>query len=115
MPVTAVAISADGSRGAAGYADGTLQVWDRDKGSRDAWRVSAHAMGVHGLAFLAQGTRLASASGDRTVAVWDTGTGLESVRAAFSAPLRCLAASEDRLIAGDANGGLCYFRWTGPH
>ncbi len=68
-------------------------------------------MGVHGLVFLAGGTQLVSASGDRTVAVWDTDTFRELARTAFLAPLRCLAASGDRVLVGDAMGGVHYCRW----
>jgi WD40 repeat protein len=113
VPVTAVAITPDGARGAVGYADGAVWLWELQDGPREAGQVSAHAMGVHGLAFLAGGTQFVSASGDRTVAVWETDTGRELARTAFPAPLRCLAASAEQVLVGDAVGGVHYCRWHG--
>ena len=109
--VTAVAIAPDGAWGAVGCADGAIWLWDLNNGPRQAGQLSAHAMGVHGLAFLAGGTQLVSASGDRTVAVWDTDTYRELARAAFFAPLRSLAASGDRVLVGDAIGSVYYCQW----
>ena len=113
VPVTAVAITPDGARGAVGYANGAVWLWDLQDGPRQAGQVSAHSMGVHGLAFLAGSTQLVSASGDRTVAVWDTDAGRELARTAFPAPLRCLAASADQVLVGDATGSVYYCRWHG--
>lgn len=111
IQVTAVAVTADGTSAAAGYADGTVQWWDTSDTPSLAGRAAAHAMGVHGLAFIARGTRLVSASGDRTMAIWDAGTGRELGRAAFPAPLRCLGVSGAYVAVGDAAGGLHYCQW----
>lgn len=110
-PVTAVALSADRTHAAAGYADGTVQWWNTRQNPVNTRRVAAHAMGVNGLAFIADSTKLLSASGDRTVAAWDMNTGGELGRAAFPAPLRCLSASGISMVVGDALGGIYYCRW----
>ncbi len=56
-PVTALAVSADGTRLASGHADGTLAVWDRATGT-PLGAVPAHAAGVTHVAFALGGTLL---------------------------------------------------------
>jgi WD40 repeat protein len=56
-PVTALAVSPDGSRIASGHADGTLAVWDRAT-QKQVGTVQAHAANVTHVAFALGGTRV---------------------------------------------------------
>jgi WD40 repeat protein/nucleoside phosphorylase len=103
-PCASVAFSPDGALLAAGYADGTVVVWDGATGG--AVRVlEAHSKGVTSVAFSPDGRVLASASTDKTVRLWspDTGTLLYALKGhsqgvtsvAFSPDGRVLASASD--------------------
>lgn len=67
-PVTALAVSDDGTRLASGHADGTLAVWDRVTGNL-LGSVAAHDAAVRRLAFSRQAARLFSLGG-ATLSGW---------------------------------------------
>lgn len=67
----AVAVSPDGQTLAAGYADGTVQLWDIATNLQIGNPISTGDGGVASLAFSPDGTRLASAGDDGTVRLWD--------------------------------------------
>jgi WD40 repeat protein len=62
-----VAVSADGAWMAAGCADGTIRLWDKETGRI----LRGHVGRVDGLAFRPDGKTLASAGADGTVRLWD--------------------------------------------
>ncbi|MBI4905108.1 MAG: serine/threonine protein kinase [Acidobacteria bacterium] len=94
-----------GERIAAGFADGTIEVWDAAGGKTLAqWR--GHQAGTRSVAFSPDGTRIVSGSDDRTARLWDAASGAEMaafeghrgaiLAVAFSSDgLRIATASED--------------------
>jgi WD40 repeat protein len=90
-----VAFSPDGTRLAAGGADGAVRVYDVATGKR-LLALEQHADWVTGLAFSPDGTRLASASRDKSARVIDVKTG-EAARAylGHEAPVFAVAWAPD--------------------
>jgi WD40 repeat protein len=74
--VTNVAFDAQGKRLASASWDGTVKVWDPDRG-REVYTLRGHAGPIESVAFSPDCQRLASASHDKTVKVWDLATGKE--------------------------------------
>jgi eukaryotic-like serine/threonine-protein kinase len=72
---TAVAFSPDGGTliTGAGYADGTLKLWDVPHG-QSVGELVGHRSWVSSLKLLPDGTTLASASADRTIRLWNLAT-----------------------------------------
>ena len=68
--LTAVAISADGTRAVSGSSDATVRVWDLEQG-RSFVTLKGHVGPVLTVAISADGTRAVSGGEDRTVRVWD--------------------------------------------
>jgi WD40 repeat protein len=68
--VTSVAISADGSKAAAGLSDGSARLF-----GAGGWRVRAHDREANAIAFSPDGAQLAVAGDDRRVSVHDAATG----------------------------------------
>jgi WD40 repeat protein len=109
MPVSALAVSPDGSTLAeAEMARSGIHVWNIARRKRIA-TLEGHAEGVTGLLISPDGKTLASAGRDRTVRLWDIenkqavatfeGHEKEVTCTAFSADMRTLAS-------GDRNGNL---------
>ena len=104
-PVSAVAVSANGTRAISASWDKTLKVWDPDSG--EVLRtLEGHTGSVEAVAVWANGTRAISASNDGTLRVWDLHTGqllrtleghTNSVRAVavWADGTRAISASDD--------------------
>ena len=69
--VYGVAFSPDGTRLAAGCADGSIRLIDVVRREQVA-ELRGHSDYVHAVAWSPDGTRLVSVSGDFTVRVWDS-------------------------------------------
>ncbi len=69
--VYAVALHPDGTRLATASRDGTVWLWDVERGE-EVVRLPGHRSFVWSLAFSPDGTTLASGSGDSTIRLWDT-------------------------------------------
>jgi WD40 repeat protein len=68
-PVTAVVLSSDNKTLASASMDGTVKVWDADKGFERA-RLIGHQGPVNGVALTKDGKLLASAGQDKTIRLW---------------------------------------------
>jgi WD40 repeat protein len=71
-----VSFSPGGQRLASASEDGTVKVWDADKG-QELLTLQGHTNWVSSVAFSPDGRRLASASSE--VKVWDAATGQEAL------------------------------------
>ena len=78
MAIQDFVLSPDGSRGAAGTADGTVQLWDMGSRSKLGPPLTGHTEQVLSVAFSPDGKTLASASADRTLRLWDVASRAES-------------------------------------
>jgi WD40 repeat protein len=67
--IWSAALSADGHRAAAGFADGKIQVWDLENNL--AWERKCFTRWVHTLKFSADGRWVISGSDDPKVLIWD--------------------------------------------
>lgn len=76
LRVNACAFSPDGKRIVSASGEGTLRLWDAEKGARIA-TLTGHSDAVTSCAFSPDGTRIVSGSLDRTVKLWDARTGTE--------------------------------------
>jgi WD40 repeat protein/predicted MPP superfamily phosphohydrolase len=74
--VWAVAVTPDGAHTVSASQDGTLKLWDLDRGA-EIRTLSGHAGWVRAVAVTADGTRVVSASEDRTLKLWDLEQGAE--------------------------------------
>ncbi len=71
-----MAFSPDGKRIVTGSWDGTVKVWDADKG-QELLSLKGHTDWVTSVAFSPDGKRIVSGSEDKTVKVWDAEKGQE--------------------------------------
>jgi hypothetical protein len=67
--VTAIQITADGSKAVVGFADGKVCIWHRENGSQEILPVS-HNGQVNAIAITADGKQMVSVSEDHTLIVW---------------------------------------------
>lgn len=108
--ITSVAFAAEGQV-VSGSLDGTLRVWDIEKG-QELRRLSGHSAGVHALAVSADGQRVLSGAGtysmdgnqpvatDCTLRLWDLSTGHELRHCVgHKGPVMAVALSADGRFA----------------
>ncbi len=69
--ITGVAVSPDGKSAASASIDGTIKLWNLEKGEESAL-LKGHEGPVHAIAFAPGGKTLASAGEDKTVRLWET-------------------------------------------
>ncbi|MDQ6437684.1 hypothetical protein RB623_26840 [Mesorhizobium sp. LHD-90] len=101
-PVSALAVSADGSMLASASWDTSVRVWPLSGGAPRV--LEGHRGNVNAVAFLSDGT-LVSAGYDAAVILWPHEAGVAPVRVAMPAPLSTLATTSDgRLFVGAADG-----------
>jgi WD40 repeat protein/predicted MPP superfamily phosphohydrolase len=74
--VWAVAVTPDGAHTVSASQDGTLKLWDLDRGT-EIRTLSGHAGWVRDVAVTSDGARVVSASEDRTLKLWDLDQGAE--------------------------------------
>lgn len=75
-PISALAVHPDGRLALSGAVDGTVMLWDLERGTI-LHRLEGHTGGVLGVAFSPQGPLAATCSQDERVIVWDIATGQE--------------------------------------
>jgi WD40 repeat protein len=103
-PVSALAISLDGTRAAIGWEDGSLLIWELSRGVEVA---SSRASPTKVLAFSADGRFIAQARADRHVALIDAATGKEEAAIELKAVASSLAfAGAGMLAVGLDRGGV---------
>lgn len=103
-PITAAAISSDGSQAATGLADGTIVLWTLASGARGE-TLRGHAGAVSGVAFSPDGSRLVSASEDATLATWNLTDAQALARVSTPAPIRAMTLNADgsQVVCGHAD------------
>jgi WD domain, G-beta repeat/TIR domain len=87
--VLSLAVSPDGSRLAAGYADASIRIWNESNGSL-LRQLSGHGDAVTSVAYSPDGKTVISGSADGTVRTWDADSGQ---------PLRTLKARSAQVLA----------------
>src|SRR5262249_17965926 len=98
--VLSLAFAPRGSGLVTGSQDGTIKVWESDRGGLLA-TLPKQGDGVLAVAFAPDGRELASAHADKTVRLWHTAPGPELVLRGHTGPVRCVAVSPDgkRLVS----------------
>ncbi len=79
LPISSVAVTADGSRAVSGGVDGTVRVWNLATGHQAA-ELTRHSGGTWAVAVTADGSRAVSGSEDGTVRAWDLATGRQQAK-----------------------------------
>jgi len=102
--IRTVAVTADGRRAVSGSDDGTVRVWDLERGVEDRV-LGGHSDWVRAIALLRHGSRVASTGDDGTICLWDFDSGnlVKSVEVPGQRP-RALAVLPDgicALVAGE--------------
>jgi WD40 repeat protein len=104
-------LSADGTRGIAGGADGVAHIWDLNSG-KELQTFRGHTASIWGALLLPDGRRAATGSWDRSIRLWDIATGKELRQfTGVDGKVRSLALSPDgkllaaALVSADADPG----------
>ncbi len=109
--VRAVALTADGTRAVSGGDDGTLRLWDLERGA-EMRRLEGHEGVVRAVAVTADGRRAVSGGHDGTLRLWDLERGVEI--AAFSADNAILCSAMEPggqgVVVGDTQGRVYVLR-----
>ncbi|MEO8700600.1 MAG: protein kinase [Kofleriaceae bacterium] len=104
--VAQIAVSADGSRIAAGLADRTVRIWDAASG-KVLKVLRGHSDLVMDVQFSPDGTNLASASYDKTIRVWELASERHRVLRGHQLSADRLAwRSNKQLVSGSRDGTL---------
>ena len=111
-PATAIEISSDGRRVLAGFADGTLILWDRVS-EEELARLSGHQGSINDIEFAPGSDNALSAGDNHSVIVWDTVSG-EQIRRfnGHSGPVRTIDI--DRTGHWAISGGYSGELWDSP-
>jgi len=107
--VFGVALSADGRRAVSASGDQTLKVWEVENG-RVVHSLKGHSRSINGVSLSADGRRAVTASSDQTVKVWDVEAGKPIATFTCDDPVLSCAIMADRIVAGDAGGGVHFLR-----
>jgi WD40 repeat protein len=108
--LAALAISPNGRHLAAGGAEGMLEVWDLEKGTR-ILAERRHAGFIWSLAFSPDGAWIATGGQDATVRLWSLERRTEVARLDAPGEVGSIAFSPDgSLIAAECGGGVSFFR-----
>ncbi|EDR07594.1 uncharacterized protein LACBIDRAFT_388237 [Laccaria bicolor S238N-H82] len=102
------AISPDGRRIAAGFADGSVRIWDTETDRPVGEPLQGHRRPVLSVAFSPSGTRMVSGSKDGTIRIWDAenGSPLGEPLQGHNDPVLSVAFSpEDTRIASGSEDG----------
>jgi hypothetical protein len=108
----AVQFAPDGKSLAAGYDDGTVQVWDVLSPKHEVkGTIKAHAGPVWTLAYSDDGTMLATASDDTEARIWDATTRDKKQSIPHKAAVRAVALTPDgkTLVTGTRSGGVRFW------
>jgi len=110
-PLTAGAVSADGTMFAAASESSAVTVWDV-KARKVRATLKSHAGYVRCLAFGPEGKSLASGAEDRTVRLWDVEAGTQRhLFQGHSAPVLALTFTRDGATLLSADRGVNVKRW----
>lgn len=103
--VTSVDYSPDGLWGVSGGTDGTIRIWDLQKGTPHL-TLKGHGGSVNSVAFSADGKHILSGSDDATARLWDAATGaLLNTYEHFSAILSVAISPDGKYGLTGAKGG----------
>jgi len=111
--VLGVALSGDGRRVVSASRDHTLKVWDVQTG-HELRTFQGHTQAVTGVALSEDSSRALSASRDHRLKIWDVQTGEAIATFTCDGPAYCCAFISDRVLAGDAGGGVHFLRLEEP-
>ncbi|QRV86841.1 hypothetical protein RhiJN_14859 [Ceratobasidium sp. AG-Ba] len=109
-PVWCTAISSDGLKVACGFRNGTILVWNVEKGEIAFDPLTGHSDGVLSVAFSLNNKCLVSASIDRSIRIWDTETGSAVLNPLLGHrhPVRRISISPDsHRIVSVSSGTIC--------
>ena len=106
-----LAFSPQGTKLAAGSADGTIRVWDRSTG-REVKKLKGHQERVNSLSFSPDGRMLAAGSWNKTVLLWEVATGRQLRRLEGHAHwVDALAFSPDGSYLASGSGDSTILIW----
>jgi WD40 repeat protein len=110
--VEAVAVTPDGRRAVSAADDGTLRVWDLDRGE-ELITLRGHTDDVNAVVMTPDGRRAVSASADGTIRVWDLDRALPVLTLeGHDGPVSAVAVTPDgrRVISGGAGRALTLWK-----